>query len=483
MSTDLETAVDTVWILTATVIIFFMQSGFALLESGVCAPKNHVNIMMKNIIDIVIGGFVYWSIGYGLQYGMNAGTNAFCGFGDFFIVFTEYKTFLHFVFQLSFSSTTITIVSGAMAERCNFNAYCILCATFVFVYCIPSGWLWRKNGFLNTLGAVDYCGAAGVHLVGGIASLVAAFKLKPRRERYKHGWKTSAPKPGNAVNAILGTTILWWGFLFFNAGTSFGVTDGLWKIASRAFIITILSSIFGGITALLYCNIFVKYIDVFTITNAILTSMVAVCGCAALIETYDAIYIGIMACIVSILFSKLLDRLQIDDPVGAIAVHAGGGIFGTLVVGLSLDFDANVAASVAISKSQKGLFKNGGIVLMGKQIVALLCITVWTAVTVFLIFLILDYFVKIRMSQEEEVIGGDLWVHGLPAFNFDFDTVLKETDYDVNKVIKRMNVVGYEKHIQLSGVVIANESVVSNNCVLKSYNEITLNPINLSKSD
>ncbi|KAH7951624.1 hypothetical protein HPB52_010932 [Rhipicephalus sanguineus] len=201
---------DATWIMTSSFIIFTMQSGFGLLESGCVTRKNEVNIMVKNAVDVVFGGLGYWMFGYGFSFGQDRGTNQFIAFGKFFLDSDEKEmgvVFATYIFQLSFATTATTIVSGAMAERCNFVAYCIFSFLNTVVFCLPAGWVWGQHGFLNKLRVVDIAGCAPVHLVGGASSLVAAVMLKPRHGRYDHG--TEPPPMGSPTNALVGMFMLW----------------------------------------------------------------------------------------------------------------------------------------------------------------------------------------------------------------------------------------------------------------------------------
>ncbi|CAN7980261.1 unnamed protein product [Ixodes pacificus] len=225
---------DATWVLTAAIVIFTMQTGFGLLESGCVSQKNEVNILMKNAADVILGGLTYWLFGFGLQYGNGQGTeNAFCATGHFLVDAEPEEmgvVFSSFIFQLSFSTTATTIVSGAMAERANYNAYCVFSLLNTIVYCIPAGWVWGNHGFLKKLGALDFAGSGCVHLLGGASALVAAMLLGPRRGRYDGTFNTQMSRP---TNVLLGMFTLWWGWLVFNCGSSFGVRHDKWKYASR----------------------------------------------------------------------------------------------------------------------------------------------------------------------------------------------------------------------------------------------------------
>ncbi|KAH7951622.1 hypothetical protein HPB52_010930 [Rhipicephalus sanguineus] len=199
---------DATWVLTSSFVIFTMQTGFGLLESGCVSKKNEVNILMKNAVDVVLGGLTYWSVGYGLQNGQGPGTNPFCGVGSFFLDASSEvmgEEFAMFIFQLSFATTATTIVSGAMAERTNFHAYCLFSALSTLMYCIPAGWVWSSHGFLNRIGVIDFAGSACVHLLGGTSGLVSALVLGPRLSWDRH----SRPRMGNPTNAMIGAFTLW----------------------------------------------------------------------------------------------------------------------------------------------------------------------------------------------------------------------------------------------------------------------------------
>lgn len=196
--------------------------------------------MMKNVVDVVLGGLFYWCFGYGLQFGDSPNATGGYGWGNWFLDCEPEdmgKVFSTFIFQLSFCTTATTITSGAMAERTNYNAYVLFSLVNTIVYCVPAGWVWRDTGFLYKLGALDYAGCACVHLIGGVSALVACYMLRPRIKRYENG---TDPLPmGNPTNAIVGTFALWWGWLGFNCGSTFGVSHNKWQFAERAAVTTL----------------------------------------------------------------------------------------------------------------------------------------------------------------------------------------------------------------------------------------------------
>ena len=226
---------DATWILTSAFIIFTMQSGFGLLESGMVSQKNEANIMVKNAVDVIYGGLAYWLFGFAVSFGSEGRGNAFLGLGSFLTDAGEDtmgQVFSKYFFQLSFSTTATTIVSGAMAERTNLKAYILYSFLNTLTYCFPAHWIWDKRGWLCELGAVDIAGCSAVHLVGGVSGLVATLMLKPRTGRFdRDGPPTEMASP---TNVLLGTFMLWWGWLGFNCGSTFGISGHKWKLASRS---------------------------------------------------------------------------------------------------------------------------------------------------------------------------------------------------------------------------------------------------------
>ena len=233
---------DATWILTSAFIIFTMQSGFGLLESGMVSRKNEANIMVKNAVDVIYGGLSYWIFGFALSFGSSDHANAFCGYEYFLTDAHESQmgqVFSKYFFQLSFSTTATTIVSGAMAERTSLKAYTLYSFLNTLTYSIPAHWIWHNKGWLRAMGAVDIAGCGAVHLVGGVSGLVATLMLKPRTGRFD---PNSPPKHmASPTNVLLGTFMLWWGWLGFNCGSTFGISGMKWKLASRYVVIFFLS--------------------------------------------------------------------------------------------------------------------------------------------------------------------------------------------------------------------------------------------------
>ncbi|XP_077562777.1 putative ammonium transporter 2 [Haemaphysalis longicornis] len=402
---------DATWIMTSSFIIFTMQSGFGLLESGCVTRKNEVNIMVKNAVDVVFGGLGYWMFGYGFSFGTDRGTNQFIAFGKFFLDSDEKEmgvVFATYIFQLSFATTATTIVSGAMAERCNFVAYCIFSFLNTVVFCLPAGWVWGQHGFLNKLRVVDIAGCAAVHLVGGASSLVAAAMLKPRHGRYDRG--PEPPPMGSPTNALVGMFMLWWGWLGFNCGSTFGVSGHKWKYAARSAIVTINSSVGGGITALLFSYaVNRRKFSVIKLINGILASLVAITAGCALYHPWEAVVVGSVGSLLANVAMPVLDWLRVDDPVGAIAVHGVSSVWGMLAVGLFVERDS----LLRLSRGGAGVFRGGGFYLLGVQALAVLTISTWSCLSTYAILWVINRVVPIRMSLEEEKIGADFVEHGI----------------------------------------------------------------------
>ncbi|CAL1272085.1 unnamed protein product [Larinioides sclopetarius] len=403
--------------MTSSFIIFTMQSGFGLLESGYVNRKNEVNIMVKNAIDVIFGGLGYWMFGYAFSFGEEPGSNFFIGIGGFFLDAQEKDmgmVFSTYIFQLSFATTATTIVSGAMAERCNFVAYCLFSFFNTVIFSLPAGWVWTTRGFLYYLNVVDIAGCSAVHLVGGTSALVAAIMLKPRLGRYDNG-DNSSLSLGSPTNALVGMFMLWWGWLGFNCGSTFGVSGHKWKYAARSAIVTINSSVGGGIAALVfsYFTHRKKFIVTYLI-NGILASLVAITGGCALYHPWEALIVGAVGSLLANCTVPLLDKLHVDDPVGAIAVHGAGSIWGMLAVGLFIESDTLMELSHGLT----GLFRGGGWKLLGVQVLAVVVVSTWSMVATFLLLFIINKFVPIRMTPEEEKAGADLVEHNI---RYDYD--------------------------------------------------------------
>ncbi|XP_011065917.1 PREDICTED: putative ammonium transporter 3 [Acromyrmex echinatior] len=421
---------DSNWIVTSSFMIFTMQTGFGMLESGCVSLKNEVNIMMKNVVDIVLGGLTYWIFGFGFSFGLCKPNNPLIGIGGIFVdppIDDEYMGSIcaAFLFQLSFATTSTTIVSGAMAERylfsqiryrrrisytfcisrCNFKAYCLFSFLNTIVYCIPAGWVWGDHGFLNRIGVVDIAGSGPVHLVGGVSALACAIMLGPRIGRYDNGID---PLPlGCPVNAIMGLFVLWWGWLAFNSGSTYGVTGDRWQYAARAAVSTMIASMGGGLIGLGFSLTNPNGIDILSQINGVLGALVAVTGGCFLYRNWEAMIVGMVGGFITCITMPALDRIHIDDPVGAAATHGASGIWGVIAIGLFADNPHPLDTT----SGRKGLFKGGGWYLLGVQSLSALCLSIWSFFSSITLLWIIDKIIPIRMAVYEEVLGADLVEH------------------------------------------------------------------------
>ncbi|XP_068752861.1 putative ammonium transporter 2 [Montipora capricornis] len=422
---DMDGPGDAVWILTSAFIIFTMISGFGLVESGMVSRKNETNIMVKNAVDVIFGGLGFWMFGFAFTFGDAPGVNSFSGFGRFFTDAEETdmgEVFSLYCFQASFATTATTIVSGAVAERMNLKAYIIFAFTNTATYCFPAHWVWGKKGWLKEMGVVDMGGASPVHLVGGVAGLVATMMLKPRLGRFR---RTTGVAPwkhdmGCPTNVLLGMFMLWWGWLGFNCGSTFGVSGGKWKLATRSAVCTINASCGGGIFATIYSYIKCKRLDIPFFMAGILGSLVSITAICGVVRPGESIAIGFVGSAITIFGWQLLNKLQIDDPVGAISTHAGGSVWAMISVGLFVEKDSLPQPF----SSSYGAFKGGHVKILGVQLLACVSIIVWTILIVFIQLYVIDKCVGLRLAMEEEIIGADACEHGIEPAKSDINSCL-----------------------------------------------------------
>nr|XP_054754561.1 putative ammonium transporter 3 [Lytechinus pictus] len=408
---------DATWILTSAFLIFTMQSGFGLLESGSVTLKNEVNIMVKNAVDVLFGGISFWMFGYGLSFGVNKGSNAFIGIGDFFVDSTRVDAemghlFAHFFFHASFATTATTIVSGAMAERTKLEAYIIFSFVNTFVYALPAHWIWAPKGWLHEMGVVDISGAGPVHLLGGVTGLVATLMLGPRDGRF--GEIHERPIQSSPINTLLGLFMLWWGWLGFNCGSTYGVAGQKWILTIRSAVSTILSSIAGGITGITLSYLFrSRRFHIPWLINSVLASLVSITAYCALAHPWEAIIIGTVGGIIGCVSEPLVSWLKIDDPASVISVHFFPAIWGLMAVGIFGQID-----TLGEFNRHNGLIHGGGFWLLGVQLLSVVCLIIWTVVTSFIFLFVLKVTIGLRVSLHEELIGADVVEHGLHG-NYD----------------------------------------------------------------
>ena len=401
--------VNTIWVLIGAALVFFMQAGFSMCEAGFTRAKNTGNILMKNLMDFCIGTPCFWLVGFGVMFG--SGTALF-GWIDPLIM-KDYSAILpagvplwaYAIFQTVFCATSATIVSGAMAERTKFSAYCIYSAAIsLVIYPISGHWIWG-GGWLSQIGFHDFAGSTAVHMVGGICALIGAKILGPRIGKYDRDGKPRAILGHNLTFAALGVFILWFCWFGFNGASTVGMdTDELMTSAGLVFFNTNLAAAVACCAALIFTWIRYGKPDVSMTYNAALAGLVGItAGCDA-VDPIGAFFIGLVCGILVVLSVEFFDKTaKIDDPVGAISVHCVCGAAGTILTGL---FATGVSTG-------KGVFYGGGFHFFGVQLLGVVSVAAYVAVVITAVFLILKHTIGLRVSPEEETEGLDITEHGL----------------------------------------------------------------------
>lgn len=439
-----------VWFLIGAAFVFWMQAGFAMVETGFTRAKNAGNILMKNLMDFCIGTVMFILIGFGLFLGEDLlGIIGKPGFD----IFTDYAHFdwSNFVFNLVFCATTATIVSGSMAERTRFLSYCVYSAIIsAVIYPIEAHWTWG-GGFLAQMGFHDFAGSNCIHMVGGICALIGAAMVGPRIGKFvkdKSGkiTKVNAFPGHNLPIGCLGVFILWLGWYGFNGAAATSIEE-----MGSVFVATTIAPSVATVVAMIFT--WVKYgkPDVSMCLNASLAGLVAITAPCDVCDALGATIIGLVSGLLVVFGVWLLDyKLRIDDPVGAVAVHFMNGIWGTIAVGLfATDSAPAFARAISGGANQiagKGLFYGGGFKQLGIQLFGMLCTAAWTAVTITIAFLVIKKIFGLRVSEEEEITGLDATEHGLPSAyaGFSIMDISNTMTMDVNENTD-LGVSDYEK--------------------------------------
>lgn len=397
-------SVDVMWTLFGAALVFFMQAGFALCEGGMTRAKNTGNIIMKNLMDFCIGTPAYWLVGFGLMFG---GTGALIGGFDPLIMgnydFGSLPKWCYVIFQTVFCATAATIVSGSMAERTNFKAYCLYSGIIsLFIYPISGHWIWG-GGWLSSIGFHDFAGSTAVHMVGGVAACVGARILGPRIGKYDSNGKPHAIPGHNLTAAALGVFILWFCWFGFNGGSTVAMsTDENMLTASLVFMNTNLSAAVSTFTVMIITWIRYKKPDVSMTLNGALAGLVAITAGCDVVSPVGAFFIGLFAGITIVFSVEFFDyKAKIDDPVGAISVHGACGSMGTIMVGLFA--------------TDGGLFYGGGVQQLLIQLLGVFSVMAWVVVTMSIVFRVIDKFVGLRVPAEVEIDGLDIHEHGLAS--------------------------------------------------------------------
>ncbi|PTX17486.1 ammonium transporter [Halanaerobium congolense] len=395
-------AIDTIWTLIAAFLVFFMQAGFAMVEAGFTRAKNAGNIIMKNMMDFASGSLVFWAVGFAFMFGSG---NSFIGTTGYFLqdsfanLGLDIPIAAFFIFQTVFAATAATIVSGAMAERTNFSGYLAYSVVITaFIYPVVGHWIWG-GGWLAEMGIIDFAGSTVVHSVGGWAALAGAIVLGPRIGKYNDDGSANALPGHNLLMAALGVFILWFGWFGFNPGSTVSGTD--LSIASIA-VTTNLAAAAGAVMAMIVSWIKYGKADVSMTLNGALAGLVGITAGTAAVGNLSAVIIGGIAGIIVIYSVEFFDKLQIDDPVGAVSVHGVCGAFGTLAVG--------------IFAAEGGLLFGGGFSLLVTQFIGVITVFFWAFGLGFALFKIIDIIIGLRVSEADEIEGLDYSEHGAQSY-------------------------------------------------------------------
>lgn len=408
-------AIDTLWVLLGGILVFWMQAGFAMVETGFTRSKNAGNIIMKNLMDFALGSLIYWIIGFCLMFGKDAagiiGIPGFFTDGTAENAATSVNNYAFLFFQTVFCATAATIVSGAMAERTKFISYCIYSAVIsAVIYPIAGHWIWG-GGWLAQLGFHDFAGSTAVHSIGGWCALVGATILGPRIGKYSKDGKSNAI-PGHSLTlGALGVFILWMGWFGFNPGSSLGITgEGALELSSRVFITTNLAAASAAVVTMILT--WVKYgkPDVSMSLNGVLAGLVAITAGCDVVSPLGAAIIGVISAFAMVYGIEFVDKvLKVDDPVGAVGVHCINGVVGTILTG--------------VFAMDGGLFYGGGFKFLGVQCLGVAAVAIWSVATATILFKGIKATIGLRVTREEEIRGLDIEEHGLESSYADFQSV------------------------------------------------------------
>ena len=403
---ELAISLDTVWMLLAAMLVFWMQPGFALCEAGFTRSKNSVNILMKNFVDFILGSLLFFFVGFGFMFGSDgAGFIGAPNWGDLSFYKGDLPVEGFLIFETVFCATAATIVSGAMAERTKFNMYLVYSAVIsLLIYPVEGHWTWG-GGWLSEMGFHDFAGSAIVHSVGGVLALIGAIALGPRLGKYSKDKQSRAIPGHNLALAALGVFILWLGWFGFNPGSQLAASGEVNRTAiSHVFLTTNLSAVAGG-AATMFLTWF-KYgkPSLSLMLNGILAGLVGITAGCDVVSPWGAVIIGLVCGTVLVFAIEFIDhKLHIDDPVGASSVHGVCGILGTLLTGLLA--------------TDGGLFYGGGWHFFGVQALGILVIDLWAALCGFLLFFGIKKFCGLRVEPRVEEEGLDVYEHGESCYN------------------------------------------------------------------
>ena len=420
---QVHTDMNTMWVLIAGILVFFMQAGFSMLEAGCVASKNVQNILYKNLMDACIGALVFWLFGYAVAYG-TANDGPYIGSGNFALSeeTNEGGAYHSFFFQWAFAATAATIVSGAVAERTKLTAYFAYSIFLtVIVYPVVVHWIWDSEGWLCAWGTsdsklnngmIDFAGSGVVHMVGGFSGLMGAIAVGPRLGRFDEGGDAKY-EPHNKLIAALGVAILWFGWYGFNAGSTLLIADGMSGVASKVAVTTTLAAAGAATSCTIFSRVVYGHFDLMLSLNGVLAGLVSITAPCPVVDPWAAIIIGVIGSAVYMVFSKLL---KIDDPLDAFPIHGACGFWGVVSVALFCT-DENVAYSYGWDNTDN---------LLITQLIGGGCIAGWTIVTSGSLFFALRMAGQIRVSAQEEEEGLDASEHNGSAFPESLGTEMLE---------------------------------------------------------
>jgi len=423
---NLQVGVDTLWVLIAAFLVFFMNLGFAMVESGLCRAKNTVNILAKNFIVFAIASISFYIIGWGLMFGNGS---SFMGLEGLFFAggadnspaigeaykgayaalnWTGVPLWAKFFFQLVFAGTAATIVSGAVAERVKFISFIVFSFILVgIMYPLTGHWIWG-GGFLQTMGMFDFAGSSVVHSVGGWSALAGVILLGARHGKYRADGSIKPIMGHNMSMVTLGGLVLWFGWFGFNPGSTMGVGDG--SAIAHIAVTTNTAAAMAILSSAIVSWLVQKKPDLSMIINGALAGLVAITAPCAFVSVGSSAIIGLIAGVLVVLAVLFFDKLKLDDPVGALSVHLVNGVFGTLAVGL---FAQDKITGTATGN---GLFFGGGVKLLLAQAAGVVAVGVFTFVVAFAVWYAIRAVIGLRVSREEELAGLDIGEHGMKAY-------------------------------------------------------------------
>ncbi len=428
----LKIALDTLWVLFTGFLVFFMNLGFAMVESGLCRAKNTVNILAKNFIVFAVSSLAFYSIGFGLMFGNGT---PFVGLEGLFAMtgadnspatgeaykgaysalnWTGVPLAAKFFFQLVFCGTAATIVSGAVAERIKFLSFIVFSFLMaMFIYPVAGHWIWG-GGWLGSMGMFDFAGSTVVHSIGGWAALAGILVLGPRIGKYKSDGSVKPMYGHNMTIATLGVFVLWFGWFGFNPGSTMAANPG--AIAHIA-LTTNTAAAAATLSATLTAWIVLGKPDLSMILNGCLAGLVAITAPCAFVSVPASLVIGLVAGILVVLAVTFFDKLRIDDPVGALSVHLANGVFGTLAVGLFADKAVSAAIGTDSDSLSNGLFMGGGFGQLGVQLLGVVSVGAFVFAVAFIGWYVIKLLMGVRVKREEELMGLDIGEHGMEAYS------------------------------------------------------------------